>query len=49
MHQLLTQVLDLGSTFVFAISGAVTAVKRRMDIFGVMMLAFAAWISTNAK
>lgn len=49
MHHLLTQVLDLGGTFVFAINGAVTAVKRRMDIFGVMVLAFAAWISTNAK
>lgn len=42
MHQVLTQVLDLGGTFVFAISGGVTAVRRRMDIFGVMVLAFAA-------
>lgn len=42
MHVLLTQVLDLGGTFVFAISGGVTAVRRRMDIFGVMVLAFAA-------
>lgn len=38
----LTHILDLGGTFVFAISGAVTAVRRRMDIFGVMVLAFAA-------
>lgn len=42
MHQLLTHVLDLGGTFVFAISGATTAARRRMDIFGVMVLAFAA-------
>jgi uncharacterized membrane protein YeiH len=35
-------VLDLGGTFVFAISGAAVAVRRRMDIFGVMVLAFAA-------
>lgn len=41
MHLLLL-VLDLGGTFVFAISGATTAVRRRMDIFGVMVLAFAA-------
>src|SRR5574340_663253 len=42
MHQLLIPVLDLGGTFVFAISGAATAVRRRMDIFGVLVLAFAA-------
>lgn len=42
MHHLLTHVLDLGGTFVFAISGATTAVRRRMDIFGVLVLAFAA-------
>jgi len=41
IHILLT-VLDLGGTFVFAISGAATAVKHRLDIFGVMVLAFAA-------
>jgi len=41
IHILLT-VLDLGGTFVFAISGAVAAVKHRLDIFGVMVLAFAA-------
>ena len=41
IHVLLT-VLDLGGTFVFAISGAVTAVRHRLDIFGVMVLAFAA-------
>jgi uncharacterized membrane protein YeiH len=35
-------VLDLGGTFVFALSGAAAAVKHRLDIFGVMVLAFAA-------
>lgn len=35
-------VLDLGGTCVFAISGAAAAVKHRLDIFGVMVLAFAA-------
>lgn len=42
MGALLTHILDLGGTFVFAISGGVTAVRRRMDIFGVLVLAFAA-------
>jgi uncharacterized membrane protein YeiH len=32
--------LDLGGTFVFAISGAVAAVNRRLDIFGVLVLSF---------
>src|SRR5262249_45039252 len=31
-----------GGTFVFAISGAAAAVKHRLDIFGVVVLAFAA-------
>jgi uncharacterized membrane protein YeiH len=35
-------VLDLIGTFVFALSGAVIAVKRRLDIFGVLVLSFAA-------
>ncbi|MGB6099246.1 MAG: TRIC cation channel family protein [Comamonas sp.] len=34
--------LDLGGTFVFAVSGAVAAVRHRLDIFGIMVLAFAA-------
>lgn len=42
MAHLLLLVLDLGGTFVFAISGAVLAVQRRLDIFGVMVLSFAA-------
>jgi uncharacterized membrane protein YeiH len=32
--------LDLGGTFVFAISGAVAAVNRRLDIFGILVLSF---------
>ena len=42
MTHILVAVLDLGGTFVFAISGAVAAVKYRLDVFGVMVLAFAA-------
>ena len=42
MTHILVTVLDLGGTFVFALSGAVAAVKYRLDIFGVMVLAFAA-------
>jgi len=37
-----TQILDLGGTFVFAISGAVAAVNRRLDIFGILVLSFIA-------
>ena len=33
---------DLGGTFVFAISGAVAAVNRRLDIFGILVLSFVA-------
>jgi uncharacterized membrane protein YeiH len=35
-------VLDLAGTFVFALSGAVEGVKRRLDLFGVLVLSFAA-------
>jgi uncharacterized membrane protein YeiH len=35
------RILDLGGTFVFAISGAVAAVNRRLDIFGILVLSFA--------
>lgn len=41
MHTLLL-VLDLVGTFVFALSGALTAVRRRLDLFGVLVLSFAA-------
>jgi uncharacterized membrane protein YeiH len=37
-----TLVLDLLGTFVFALSGAVSGVKHRLDIFGVLVLSFAA-------
>jgi len=37
-----TLVLDLLGTFVFALSGAVSGVKHRLDIFGVLALSFAA-------
>jgi uncharacterized membrane protein YeiH len=42
MNPLLTHVLDLGGTFVFAISGATTAARRQLDVFGIMVLAFSA-------
>ena len=35
-------VLDLVGTFVFALSGAAAGVKRRLDLFGVQVLSFAA-------
>ena len=38
----LPYVLDLGGTFVFALSGAMAGVKRKLDLFGVMVLSFVA-------
>jgi uncharacterized membrane protein YeiH len=38
----LALVLDLVGTFVFALSGALAGVKRRLDLFGVLVLSFAA-------
>lgn len=35
-------VLDLCGTFVFALSGAMAGIKHRLDIFGVLVLSFAA-------
>ena len=35
-------VLDLAGTFVFALSGAMAGIKHRLDLFGVLVLAFAA-------
>src|ERR1700749_3372969 len=35
-------ILDLGGTFVFAISGALAAVNRRLDLFGILVLSFVA-------
>ena len=34
--------LDLGGTFVFALSGAMAGIKRKLDLFGVLVLAFVA-------
>ena len=34
--------LDLLGTFVFAVSGAVAGVRRRLDLFGVLVVSFAA-------
>lgn len=41
MTSTLLPVLDLGGTFVFAISGGLVAVRRRLDTFGLLVLAFA--------
>lgn len=35
-------VLDLSGTFVFALSGATAGIKKRLDLFGVLVLSFAA-------
>jgi uncharacterized membrane protein YeiH len=41
LHTLLL-VLDLFGTFVFALSGALVAVRRGLDLFGVLVMSFAA-------
>lgn len=38
----LPTVLDLTGTFVFALSGAMAGVKHKLDLFGVLVLSFAA-------
>ena len=38
----LVLILDLVGTFVFALSGAMTGVRHRLDVFGVLVLSFAA-------
>jgi uncharacterized membrane protein YeiH len=38
----LPYVLDLMGTFVFALSGALAGVRRKLDLFGVLVLSFAA-------
>lgn len=35
-------VLDLGGTFVFALSGAAAGIRHRLDLFGVLVLSFVA-------
>lgn len=41
-HQTLLLVLDLCGTFAFAVSGATAGVRQRLDLFGVLVLSFAA-------
>jgi uncharacterized membrane protein YeiH len=41
IHDLLL-ILDLAGTFVFAISGAMLGVRRSLDVFGILVLSFAA-------
>src|SRR5215470_19563723 len=38
----LLTVFDLAGTFVFALSGATKAVEHKLDVFGVLVLGFAA-------
>ncbi|MGN6518804.1 MAG: trimeric intracellular cation channel family protein [Dokdonella sp.] len=40
--KLLVLLLDLAGTFVFALSGATAGVRRRLDLFGVLVLSFVA-------
>jgi len=40
--ELLPYVFDLAGTFVFALSGAMAGVNRRLDVFGVLVLSFVA-------
>lgn len=42
MPMIWLSLLDLAGTLVFALSGAVAGVKRRLDIFGVLVLSFVA-------
>jgi uncharacterized membrane protein YeiH len=42
---MLLETLDLGATFVFAISGATQAVRKRLDLFGVLVVAWAAGVA----
>lgn len=42
---MLFNVMDLGATFVFAISGATAGVRRQLDLFGVLVVAWAAAVA----
>jgi len=42
---MLFHVMDLAATFVFALSGAMQGVKSRLDLFGVLVVAYAAAVS----
>lgn len=39
---MLLLILDLAGTFVFAISGATAGIKRKLDIFGILVVSFVA-------
>ena len=39
MEPAIIQFLDLAGTFIFAVTGAVKGVRKRLDIFGVTVLA----------
>lgn len=41
-HQLVLLIANLAGTFVFALSGALAATRRQLDLFGVLVLSFAA-------
>jgi uncharacterized membrane protein YeiH len=40
--RMIVLLLDLGGTFAFALSGAMAGIRRNLDIFGVLVLSFAA-------
>ena len=40
--KILVLALDLGGTFAFALNGAMTAVRNRLDLFGILVLSLAA-------
>lgn len=42
---MLFDAMDLGATFVFAISGATQAVRHRLDLFGVLVVAWVAAVT----
>src|SRR5689334_13750326 len=42
LQRTLVLALDLGGTFAFALSGAMAGIRQRLDIFGVMVVSFAA-------
>ena len=42
---MLFEAMDLGATFVFAVSGATRGVRRRLDLFGVLVIAWAAGVA----
>lgn len=42
LQRTLVTVLDLCGTFAFAVSGAVAGIRRNVDVFGVLVLSFAA-------